>query len=246
MEPDSAKPSTKKRKTDSSTDTDDLQTTEVEVSVLASINKKLDLVVSLHEEIKDIRNSQEFAHHNIVTLQKSNQDLQNTVKTLDEQIHAISKENKTLKETMLDLQTRSMRDNLIFSGISEQTPDNPENLIKNFMKAQLKIPPDTVQNITFHRVHRLGKPSTKGPRPIIAKFEHFKQKELVRSRGRELKGTSFGLNEQYPHEINERRKVLYPILKENRQNNRRASIIVDKLYIDGQLFRNSKITPWLF
>ena len=37
-----------------------------------------------------------------------------------------TKENKIIKETILDLQARSMRDNLIFSGIPENSPDNPE------------------------------------------------------------------------------------------------------------------------
>ncbi|KAK0155523.1 hypothetical protein N1851_002112 [Merluccius polli] len=137
-----------------------------------------------------------------------------------------------------------MRDNLLFSDIPEQTPDNPKYLIKQFMVTHLKIPADSVQNITFHRVHR--KHSDRGPRPIIAKFEHFEQKELVKSKGRELKGKPFGLNDQFPREINERRKILYPILKENRNNNKRTALVVDKLYIDGQLFRNTKITPWLF
>ncbi|XP_065325883.1 NLR family CARD domain-containing protein 3-like [Pelmatolapia mariae] len=46
------------------------------------------------------------------------------------------------------------------------------------------------------------------PRPIVAKFGHFKQKEQVKSRGRELKGTDFSVNDQFPREILERRRVL--------------------------------------
>lgn len=66
------------------------------------------------------------------------------------------KEIKDLKETVLDIQCRSMQDNLIFSGIPEGSPDNPEALIKNLMVSALKLPMETVNNITFHRVHRLG------------------------------------------------------------------------------------------
>ena len=57
---------------------------------------------------------------------------------------------------------------------------------------------------------------TKGPRPIIAKFEHYQQKELIKSRGRELKGTKFGLNYQFQREINERRKRQYPVQRQRR------------------------------
>ncbi len=54
------------------------------------------------------------------------------------------------------------------------------------------------------------KPGAPRPRPIVAKFGYFKQKEQVKSRGRELKGTDFGVNDQFPKEILERRKNSVP------------------------------------
>ena len=236
----------KKRKADSSTDTDDLLTSAEEVSLMTSINKKLDILIPLHQEVKEITRSLEFAHEHIMTLQTANKELHSSVQILTDQMQKITAENKLLKETVLDLQTRSMRDNLIFSGLPEANNENTESVVKNFMKTQLKIPPETLQSITFHRIHRFGKSTNTSHRPIVAKFEHFQDKVLVKSKGKELKGTNFGLNEQYPREINERRKVLYPIMKEHRSKNIRTSLIVDKLYINGQLFKDSKITPWLF
>jgi len=200
----------------------------------------------LHNEMKELRSSLEFAYTHIEKLEQSNTSLQMNVESLNKQMDTIIKENKLMKETILDIQTRSMRDNLIFSGITENSPDDPEAMIRDFMQTQLKLQPDTVNQITFHRVHRLGTRSNKSPRPIIAKLEHYKHKELIKSKGKELKGTNYGLNDQFPREINNRRKILYPIMKQHRQNNKRANIIVDKLYIDGQLYRDSKITPWLF
>lgn len=248
MNPDSetSKNPAKKRKTDSATDTDDLLTSGDEVSLMASINKKLDILIPLHQEVRDITHSLEFAHEHIITLQKVNKELHTSIQSLSDQMQRITAENKLLKETVLDLQTRSMRDNLIFSGLPETNNENPETVVKEFMKTQLKIPPETLRNITFHRVHRFGKSTNASHRPIVAKFEHFQDKLLVKSKGKELKGTKFGLNEQFPKEINERRKVLYPIMKEHRIKNIRTSLVVDKLYINGQLFRDSRVTPWLF
>lgn len=84
-----------------------------------------------------------------------------------------------------------MEDNLVFSGIPEQIQDNPGQAVKDFKLSSLKLPKETVSNKTFHRVHRLGannnqNADTKCPRPIVAKFEHYKQKELVKSKGKEL------------------------------------------------------------
>ncbi|CAB1337384.1 unnamed protein product [Coregonus sp. 'balchen'] len=106
----------------------------------------------------------------------------------------------------------------------------------------LKGPVDSIHG----RVHRMSKASGNGPLAIIACFEHFKQKEMAKSRGRELRNTDFGMNDHFPTEINERRKKLYPIMKEKCCLNQRASLVMDKLYINGNLYRDSRVTPWLF
>ncbi|XP_055080010.1 class I histocompatibility antigen, F10 alpha chain-like [Periophthalmus magnuspinnatus] len=76
-----------------------------------------------------------------------------------------------------------MRDNLVFTGIPEQPTEDAEKLVKDFITTQLKLPAATVNAITFHRVHRMGpkntKPDNKRPKPIVAKFEHYKQKQQI-------------------------------------------------------------------
>ena len=165
--------SAKCKKVDSATDTEDLVTTEDEVSMLSSINNKLDTLMALHTEIKEIQTSLNFAYEKIDRLESENKSLKVTVDLLTKKTDTITKENKKINEAVLDIQSRSMRDNLIFSGIPENpTSDHPEALLKDFLISKLKLPPDTVDNITFHRVHRLGSPKNKRPRPIIAKLEH--------------------------------------------------------------------------
>lgn len=127
----------------------------------------------------------------------------------------LSEENKGMKESILDIQARSKRDNLIFSGIPEQEEEDPEAPFKKFLQKQLELPVDTVKNISFHWVHRLGRkqPDSQHQRPIVAKFEHFKQKELVKSQGQELRGTDFSMKDQFPREILEHCRCLFPIRK---------------------------------
>ena len=93
-------PSAKRKETDSTIDTDGLETREINVSVLDSA--KLELLLSLKEDVKDIWDSLEFAHHSIVTLQTENHELKASVKTLNEQIHAITIKHKLMKEAILD------------------------------------------------------------------------------------------------------------------------------------------------
>lgn len=149
---------------------------------LSGLDARVALIEVLHKEFQQLRHSLEYSQQQIDTLTQENSSLQNAVKTLTTQlstvttqIASITSENKAMKETILDLQARSMRDNLIFTGIAEPATDEPEKAVKDFMVKQLKLPTETVNNITFHR---LGKKlsNTTRPRPIIVKFEHFKQK----------------------------------------------------------------------
>ncbi len=45
-------------------------------------------------------------------------------------------------------------------------------------------------------MHRIGKLANKGPRPIVAKLDHFKHKEIIKSKGKELK--KIELRDQLP------------------------------------------------
>ncbi|XP_039459077.1 uncharacterized protein LOC120434779 [Oreochromis aureus] len=104
-----------------------------------------------------------------------------SVKCLTDNVTQLNRENKKMKETVIDLQACGMRDNLVFSGIPEAAGEDVETMVKSFIKTHLKLPEDTVKNIAFDRVHRIGpmRAATGRPRPIVAKFGHFKQKEQV-------------------------------------------------------------------
>jgi len=80
----------------------------------------------------------------------------------------------------------------------------------------------------------------------VAKFEHYKQNVQVRGCGRELRGMDFSVNDQFPKEILERRRVLFPIRRKFMEGGSRAVIAVDKLFINRQLYRDQETTPWLF
>lgn len=67
----------------------------------------------------------------------------------------------------------------------------------------------------------------------------FPQQELVRKSGSKLKGTNFSLGEQFPKVIQDRRRLLLPIFKRAKSEGRRASLVRDKLYIGGRLYKEN-------
>ena len=163
------------------------------------------------------------------------------VNTLDQCQNVLETKQCDTEEKLIDVQWRTMRENLVFSGIPESDVQRGEQedweaLIKEFLKSEMNI---TTQ-IQFDRVQRLEKfkANQRYPRPIIAKFTNYKEKEHVRRKApNTLIGTPFGVNEHYPTKIEQRRKLLYPEAKRARQNkNNEVKLVKDKLFINGRQF----------
>ena len=65
-----------------------------------------------------------------------------------------------------------------------------------------------------------------------------KDLETVLSNAYRLKGTPFGINRQFPEEIKQARRSLYPILKEKRNQGCRVKLVRDVLYVDGVVYED--------
>jgi hypothetical protein len=94
----------------------------------------------------------------------------------------------------------------------------------------LKNPHD----IKIERAHRLGKRKHGKHRPIVVKFNSFVDREKIRLSSKNLKETRYGIQEQFPKEIKERRNALIPLWKRARSENKKAVLITDKLFVDGR------------
>ena len=138
------------------------------------------------------------------TTAKTERDLNKFLKEesskLDEKfrisIQTIEKRNEEIQSSVTDLKSRSMRDNLIFSGIPENRNEDCEAVLQDFLDRKLNI-----QDISFEKVHRMGKyrEYSEKPRIIVAKFSFYKDREKVRTRAlRKLKGSRIWVNEQFP------------------------------------------------
>ncbi|CAG2195334.1 unnamed protein product [Mytilus edulis] len=212
------------------------------VKSVESINKRVDEVEKglnfINAEFENNKKDVREVKKHLTEIRSENEE---ATKTIDK----LRTDFEDLNERQLDLQTRSMRENLIFTGIpmydeSEQSEET-EKIIENFMTVELKM--ETLPK--FHRAHRFGKKFTeKNPdgsikfvtKPIVCRFVNFKQRELVRKAARELKDTKYGINEQFPKEINDRRKALWPHFQEARRQRKKAFFKRDRLFIEGNEF----------
>lgn len=180
---------------------------------------------------------------------EQNNDLKQNVEMLEKRlsvtegllIQAQVKINQQ-NETILDLQTRSMRDNLIIRGIAEgdrESWDETRNKVVAFMKTELGIADASTDMID--RAHRTGSKLAGKSRNVVAKFKSSEAKGKIFKNIRKLAGKSYGIQEQLPTTIQERRNRLFPRFKEAKQRAKQDDTVkvswsYDKLNINGKLY----------
>lgn len=163
---------------------------------------------------------------------------------VNEKVLEIEREKDLLKEEVVYLQSQSMRNNLVFGNITEaqtEVPEDTEKIVREFMVEKMKIARKLVDDMQFERVHRMGqKLMREGKhRNIVAKFTLFKEREYVRKQWKALRGTDYFVYEQFPKEVNDRRKKLIPRMKAEKQKGNRAWIAYDTLYVNGRPVKDS-------
>ncbi|KAK3084017.1 hypothetical protein FSP39_006780 [Pinctada imbricata] len=129
-----------------------------------------------------------------------------------------------------------MRDNLLFYGIAERLDGEKENsiaLISDFCADLLNI--DDFRQF-IDRVHRVGRRIHNKYRPIVVKFSNFNMHEEVRRAANRLRNTRFALSEQFPKDVNDRRKALLPVMKSAKRQGKQVKLVKDVLYIDGRKY----------
>lgn len=206
---------------------------------ITKVTKRLNTMDSkinkMESQIHDLEKSKEFDGGFLDEITKKQTEIDNLLKRMQN----IEKENEekqaTLKADIKDLRCRSMRDNLIFYKIREEKDENCENKILDFIENQMHID-NAKTEIKLHRAHRIGTYDGTKTRPIVAKFAYYPDRERVRKAGKELKGSMYGVSEQFPPEIMETRRQLIPELKKARKEGKEAYIKIDKLYINKRLY----------
>ena len=119
------------------------------VSELQKLDTMENNIIDLKSSVEDIK--------------KSNVEMKTELSTVKKELEIMKEKNKTLEDSIIDIQSRSVRDNLIFYNIkeekkvgrdiAEEEKVTTEDILNEFIKTKLKI--ETV--FSLERVHRMGK-----------------------------------------------------------------------------------------
>ena len=93
------------------------------------------------------------------------------------------------------------------------------------------------RNCKNDTAHRIGPPKPNKTRPIVAKFNYYRDKETIKkAAGEKLTNSKFSVDDQFPKEIQQRRRKMVPILKKAQSEGKDAILVYDKLYINAVKF----------
>ena len=124
--------------------------------------------------------------------------------------------------------------NLVFGNIQEIDSEDTEKVLRQFLVEKMKIAQDLVNEIRFERVRRMGLKTVRKSRNIVAKFTFFKERELVRKHWKSIQGTEYFVIEQFPKEVVDKRRKLFPKLKDYKKDGKKAWISYDTLHVEGK------------
>ena len=198
---------------------------ESELCALRQLNNH---VIEMEENIKFINS----------TYEQFKQDFNKHIDEARATKRQVMHQEKVISDTskrLIELENRSMRDNLVFTGIPEVPNENTELIISDIVQKKMGIK----SHVNFERVHRMGKKNAdaRRPRAIVAKFSHFKDRETVRKNSNRLKGTKIGIHEQFGQETIDKRRVLMPRFKAARDQGQYSQLVVDSLIIENERYR---------
>lgn len=224
-------------------------------SVCSSVANIEEALTNLEKDVADLKVKTEGNETDVNQLKERVDFNEGDIAEAKRDAAAVKLEAEKLKMNLLYFETYNRRENLKFFGIEENTSNVAEDtgdanmdgsphmtedtkqVMYNFLEQELKIS-NARDRIELQRIHRLGKPNDKGPRPIIARFLRYTDREEVMSQARKyLKGKDFSVFDDIPKELYDLRKKQQDKLKDARKKGHTAFFskkYPDRLYIDGK------------
>lgn len=178
-------------------------------------------ILSAKSEIQDTVNE---------ALNEVNTKIQRLEDLNQEKDALIEQQNSKISELQIEIRKR----NIVIYNINETESSSKslENIVLDVLNEKTggKL---TVENI--ENCFRMGK-STNGldrPRPILVSFLSLKTKNFIMKNVKKIVEAGYGISDDFPKEINEKRKELVPIMKKLKDENFKVSLRKDKLFVNG-------------
>lgn len=186
----------------------------------------------------------EGTSEDVDSIYRENQSLRREVDLLKAVVIKLDRKVSEQDREIIDLKSRSMRDNLMIHRFKEIPNENLMEDVPNAIKKEFGV------DLKFVRIHRVG-PPRRGPVPrlIVGKLENYQKKEEIlkiqRDFRRTSKPTAFHVSEQFPAAVVEERKYLYELQRKYTSQNVETRVRGNKLVFknNGNIYREKVLVP---
>ena len=145
-------------------------------------------------------------------------------------------------EETLQINARSMKDNIVFQNINERHDitgvENVTNTLVNFMQIEMQVQQSDVECVVINKAHRMGIKG-RSPRAIVANIND-EGKRIIWRHTKNLKDKNYSVFNQLPKELAERKKQLLPSYKAARDQNMKVKWAGEKLIINDTVTQVKK------
>lgn len=193
--------------------------------------------------VNDIMESIKQLHNEFI---RKNDEIINKIKDTDDNINKFMEKLQLNTDKITDLEKRFKsyedgyrRKNLLLFNFPEKNNEKIYDLekeIESIFQDVLKISIN-LKDIDF--IKRIGK--NQGKRPVLIRFLALRSKFTVLRSVNNLKGTNLVISEDFPVDVREERKKLYPFWKAARKQNKPAYMKYNKLVIDGKMLNLNEL-----
>ena len=147
----------------------------------------------------------------------------------------------------------------MFDGIPEARNESDQDCIESVFKVleteikivnakEIKMEQCHILQIPWSKCEHDSKTDSVKPKPTIVKCLCYPDRESIWKARSSLKGAQYWLSKEFPQENGKRRQLLNSIRKKAIQENMKANLSFDKLYIEGQMYSVDtihKLPDWL-
>ena len=198
--------------------------------LLKSVEQK---VSGIETKIDDIHSSLRSQASTIDQLVDENKQLHVRNEVTNGRLTRVEKVVDDLREELLQVNARSMKDNLVFQGIQENERLSCKDLLFGFFRRDLIINSDDMKRVLIQNCHRLGAKGSHN-RDIVVKVDD-ETKSIIWRHVKNLKGKKYNIFPQLPRELVTRKQQLMPVFKAAREKKANVKWLGEKLLLDKQI-----------
>ena len=204
-----------------------------------------DEVNGLKRTIEELKQSLTFSQKDIDEVKTKYYEIDHKINGVEDTVYSNQGGIDELYDQQEYLENQSRRNNVKILGIPEKDPkveketwEESEDLALEAIKSKLKISED----LKIERAHRVGKTRPpfrhvggrkveSQPRPIVVRFQLWKEKERVIKAARQIRPEGIKFFEDFSKRTLERRRQNIPELIKARKKGQKAFLVMDKLVI---------------